>query len=211
MNHEDSKLITHLNSCVHCGLCAESCIYYLTDPDPKYMPATKVDAVAAVYKRYCTFTGKIFPKLVGAKDLTDDTIADMVDLLYGACSMCGRCVKHCSIGVDITYVTRKGREMLSNMGYVPDSLNATVKAAMETGNNMGISDQDFTETIEWLEEDLQFEMDDTEARIPLNEAGKDILYTLNPREPKFFPLSITAMGDFVLVMSGSISSTVYSL
>jgi len=27
----DGKLITHLNSCVHCGLCAESCHYYLSE------------------------------------------------------------------------------------------------------------------------------------------------------------------------------------
>ena len=26
----DSKLETHLNACVRCGLCADSCMYYLT-------------------------------------------------------------------------------------------------------------------------------------------------------------------------------------
>ena len=24
----DSKLVTHLNSCVHCGLCGTSCLFY---------------------------------------------------------------------------------------------------------------------------------------------------------------------------------------
>lgn len=189
----DGKLLTHLNSCVHCGLCAESCVYYLADPQSKYIPAVKVDIVASIYRRYHTMAGKILPGLVGARNLDDQTVQEMVDLLFGSCTMCGRCVPHCSIGVDITHVIKKGREMLSRMGYVPQTLQATINTAIETGNNMGISEQEFTDTLKWLEEDLQFEVNDNTATIPLNEMGRDILYTLNPREPKFFPLSISAM------------------
>lgn len=189
----DGKLLTHLNSCVHCGLCAESCIYYLADPQAKFIPAMKVDLVSSIYRRYYTLTGKLIPGLVGARNLDDKTIDEMTDLLFGACTMCGRCVPHCSIGVDISYIVRKGREILSKMDYVPQSLQATINTAMETGNNMGISNQEFIDTLKWLEEDLQLEVNDSSASIPLNEKGKDILYTLNPREPKFFPLSISAM------------------
>lgn len=189
----NGKLLTHLNSCVHCGLCANSCIYYRTMPEARFIPATKVDLVASIYRRYSTFSGKVFPTLNGARTLDDKTAEEMVDLLFGACTMCGRCTIHCSIGVDISYVIRKGREMLAEMDMIPETLQKSVDLAIETGNNMGISDIDFTETLEWLEEDLQFEVNDESAKIPLNEKGKDILYTLNPREPKFFPLSITAM------------------
>ena len=35
---KDGKLITHLNSCVHCGLCAESCVYYNASPEAKFIP-----------------------------------------------------------------------------------------------------------------------------------------------------------------------------
>ncbi len=190
---EDSKLVTHMNSCVHCGLCANSCVYYKASPEAKYIPATKVDLVASIYRRYKTFTGKTFPQLVGARKLDNETADEMVDLLFGACTMCGRCVSHCSIGVDISYVVRKGREMLSNMDMVPESLQSTINSALKTGNNMAIPTEEFVETLQWLEEDLQFEVDDDDANIPLDEKGKDILYTLNPREPKFFPLSISAM------------------
>lgn len=187
------KLLTHLNSCVHCGLCAESCVYYLVDPQAKFIPATKVELVSSIYRKYKTFTGKVAPGLVGARKLDDATVEEMVDLLYGACTNCGRCVTHCSIGVDISYVVKTGREMLANMGYVPKTLQSTVDASLETGNGMSIPTDEFVETLEWLEEDLQLDVDDDKANIPLNEKGKDILYTLNPREPKFFPLSISAM------------------
>jgi Fe-S oxidoreductase len=193
LKNQDGKLLTHLNACVHCGLCAESCIYYRAFDEARFIPAKKVDLVSSIYRRYATTTGKLFPGLVGARQLDDDTAKEMVDLLFGACTMCGRCTTHCSVGVDISYVVRKGREMLSNMDMIPETLQKTVDSALETGNNMGISKQDFVETLEWLEEDLQFEVDDDDAKIPLDEKGKDILYTLNPREPKFFPLSISAM------------------
>ncbi|MDR4987403.1 MAG: (Fe-S)-binding protein [Bacteroidales bacterium] len=210
---QDSKLITHLNSCVHCGLCAESCLYYIATGNEDLIPARKVDLVTSIYKRYCTLTGKIAPKLVNARDLDDDTISEMVDLLYGACTLCGRCVKHCSIGVDIEYVIRAGREMLARMDYVPASLQATVDAALESGNNMSISEEDFLDTIEWMEEELQDEVDDTNARIPVNESGKDVLYTLNPREPKFFPLSIAAMAKvfYAAKESWSLSTNMYDV
>lgn len=187
------KLLTHLNSCVHCGLCAESCIYYQVYQDARYVPAKKVDLVASIYRRYFTLSGKTIPWLTGARDLDEETVQEMTDLLYGACTMCGRCTAHCSIGVDIAYLVETGRTMLSNMGYVPKTLQSTVDAAIQTGNNMSIMPEEFIDTIKWLEDDLRFEVNDEHASIPLDLPGKKIMYTLNPREPKFFPLSISAM------------------
>jgi Fe-S oxidoreductase len=188
-----SKLLTHLNSCVHCGLCAESCIYYMTNHDDRFTPARKVDIVSSIYRRYRTLTGKAVPWLVNARELNRETADEMVDLLFGACTMCGRCTMHCSIGVDIAYLVRVGRTMLSNLGMVPATLQSTVNAAVETGNNMSIPTDEFIATLKWMEEELIDEVANPNARIPVDEAGAKILYTLNPREPKFFPLSISAM------------------
>lgn len=188
-----SKLLAHVNACVHCGLCAESCVYYRFRPGEHFVPGKKADVVSSVYRRYNTLSGKIFPWLTRARKLDDATIEDMVDLLYGSCTMCGRCNKHCSVGVDIEFLIRTGRAMLAEMGYVPETLQKTVDAAITTGNNMGIPTHEFIDTLQWLEEDLQYEVNDDKALIPINEKGRNILYTLNPREPKFFPLSISAM------------------
>ncbi|MFH2096708.1 MAG: (Fe-S)-binding protein [Bacteroidota bacterium] len=189
----DPKLVTSLNSCVHCGLCAKSCVFYLAFNDSKYIPAHKVEIVSSVYRRYCTLTGRTLPFLVNARKMDDKLIEEMVDILYGGCTMCGRCVKHCSIGVDIEYVVRRGRTMLADMGYVPATLQATVNAALETGNNMAIPEDEFLDTIQWMEEEMQDDLNDPEAKIPVNIPDMNVLYTINPREPKFFPLSIAAM------------------
>lgn len=190
--HTDSKLVTHLNACVHCGLCDSSCLFFKTFNEPKYIPGKKVDMVASIYRRYCTFLGKVAPKIANARELTEDVIPELVDELFGSCTMCGRCVKHCSIGVDIPFVVRTGRRMLAAMGCVPASLQATVDAALKTKNNMAIPKEDYIDTIEWMQEELQDELETEETLIPLNKENSELLYTLNPREPKFFPLSIAA-------------------
>jgi len=212
-NQADSKLVTHLNSCVHCGLCAESCIYYLATKDNLLTPARKVDLVASIYRRYYTFIGKFWPGLVNARELNEETADEMVDLLFGACTMCGRCTMHCSIGVDIDFLVRVGRTMLSNMGLVPATLQSTVNAAVETGNNMSIPNDEFVTTLKWMEEELINEVNDSNAKIPINESGKKILYTLNPREPKFFPLSISAMAKifFAAGESWTLSTQMYDV
>lgn len=209
----DSKLVTHLNACVHCGLCADSCMYYKSMKEDKFIPARKVELVASLYRRYCTLTGMIAPKLVNARELDEKMAEEMVDILFGACTLCGRCVKHCSIGVDIAYVVRIGRQMLAAMGLVPATLQATVDAALTAGNNMAIPTEEFVDTIKWMEEELIDEMKDENARIPLDEKDKNILYTLNPREPKFFPLSISAMAKvfYAAKESWTLSSTMYDV
>jgi Fe-S oxidoreductase len=65
---------------------------------------------------------------------------------------------------------------------------------MEKGNNMGIAKDDWLETVEWIEEELQEDIDDPEAKLPLDEKGATYFYTINPREAMFFPLSIAAVG-----------------
>jgi Fe-S oxidoreductase len=212
-NQMDGRLSTHLNSCVHCGLCAESCLFYLASGDERLTPARKVDLVASVYRRYCTTAGKIIPWLTGARSLDEHTTDEMVDLLFGACTMCGRCTLHCSIGVDIPFIVHTGRKMLSEMGLVPASLQSTVTTALETGNNMGIPACDFKDTLQWMEEELIDEVQNPEARIPLDEPGKRILYTLNPREPKFFPLSISAMARIFYAAgeSWTLSTNMYDI
>lgn len=210
---DNGRMTSYLNSCVHCGLCAESCIFYLTSNDPRFIPARKVDIVASLYRRYNTITGRLLPGLTGARDLDEKSIKEMIDLLYGSCTMCGRCTLHCSIGLDISEVVRLGRNMLSTMDLVPATLQSTVKAAIETGNNMAIPKEDLVDTIKWLEEDLQFELDDPKATIPLDEPGKTVIYTLNPREPKFFPLSISAMAKIFYLAgeSWTLSTKMYDV
>ncbi len=184
----------YLNSCVRCGLCSDSCHYYLTDGEIQSVPAHKLGLLTAVFKRHFSLVGRTAPALVGAGELDRDMVSRWVDSLFGRCSLCGRCSANCSIGLNILYLIRAGRSALASIGLVPDGLRSTVETALEKGNNMGIPREGWVETVEWLEGELQTEVNDPRARLPLDKKGARLLYTVNPREPMFFPLSILAAG-----------------
>jgi len=190
----DHKYAAYVNSCVHCGLCADSCHYYLTHEDFQSIPAHKLNLVIGVFKKYFSLMGKIFPAWVGAKKLEKEMIREWVDSLYGRCSLCGRCSINCSIGLNIPYLIRAARGALTAIGLVPPGLDSTINTAVEKGNNMGIAKDDWIETLEWIEEELQEELDDPGAKLPLDVQGAKYFYTINPREAMFFPLSISAVG-----------------
>lgn len=189
-----SDYAAFLNSCVRCGLCADSCHYYLVNQDIKSMPAYKLNLIARVFKRYSTQTGKRLPRWVGAEGMSQKIVKEWIDSLFGRCSLCGRCSLNCTMGINIPYIIRTARGALAEVGLVPPGLQSTVDTALKSGNNMGISKEDWLETIEWLEEELQQEVDDPEAKLPIDTKGRKILYTINPREAMFFPLSIAAAG-----------------
>jgi Fe-S oxidoreductase len=188
----DGRLRTHLSSCVHCGLCGASCHYYLRYGEARFIPGNKADQLARLYRRYHTVLGRLLPRWVGARALDEKAVEEMVDVIFGGCTMCGRCTIHCSVGVDIPLLVRTARSLLLELGLLPKGLKSTVEAAVTTGNNMAIPREELVDTLRWLEEDLRLELGDDRAAIPLDAPGKHVLYTLNPREPKFFPLSISA-------------------
>jgi Fe-S oxidoreductase len=78
------------------------------------------------------------------------------------------------------------------MGLVPADLQATVDNSLRHGNNMAITREDWVETVDWLQDELRAETGDPLAEMPMDRHGAKILFTVNPREPKFFPLSLQA-------------------
>ncbi len=208
-----SEYAACLNSCVHCGLCADSCHYYLSNKETPSLPAYKLGLVASVFKRYFSFSGKNFPRWAGAREFNPETVREWVDTLFGRCTLCGRCFLNCSMGLNIPYLIRAARNALVILNLVPPGLDSTVATALEKGNNMGIPKQEWIETVRWLEEELQKEVRDPEARLPMDKRGEKLLYTINPREPMFFPLSIVAAGKifYAAKESWTLSSENYDL
>jgi len=189
-----SDYAAFLNSCVRCGLCADSCQYYLTFRDVESIPAYKINLIAKVFKKYHTQAGKRISRWLGAEEISQVLVREWIDTLFGRCSLCGRCALNCTMGINIPYVIRTARGALAEVGLVPPGLQSTVDTAIKSGNNMGISKEDWLETVEWLEEELQQEVNDSNARLPVDARGSKFLYTINPREAMFFPLSISAVG-----------------
>ncbi|MCX6571557.1 MAG: hypothetical protein NT006_09110, partial [Candidatus Aminicenantes bacterium] len=72
------SLVVSMTACVHCGLCAESCHYFLARPDdPTMTPVWKADQIRKIFKRHIDWTGRVAPWWVkagsprGDEDLND--------------------------------------------------------------------------------------------------------------------------------------------
>ncbi len=76
------SLQVFMDICVKCGACTDKCHYFIGTADPKNMPVARQDLLRKVYRRYFTFAGKYFPKLVGAIDLTEEVIRDMYSYFH---------------------------------------------------------------------------------------------------------------------------------
>jgi len=193
-NSLHSEFAAYLSTCAHCGLCADSCHYYLTSEETENIPAYKLSLVTKVFKHSYDPFAKKAPRLFGARSLDKKMINEWIDVLFGRCTLCGRCAINCTMGINIPYLIRAARGALASAGLVPPGLQSTVDTALDKGNNMGISKEDWLETIEWLEDELKEETGDKQAGLPIDRKGMRLLYTINPREAMFFPLSISAVG-----------------
>jgi Fe-S oxidoreductase len=186
------QLEASLEVCVRCGICADTCHYYLADPKPEHVPAYRAEQLRKVYRGLFDPVGKVAPGWVGAAPLDQELIGKLIESAFGSCTMCGRCVINCPMGVDTRHIIRTARAMLTAIDMTPEGLKATVNVHLEAGNNMGVSPEDYLETVEWMEEELQAELDDPQVKIPVDKKNARLLYTFNPREVKYFPYLISA-------------------
>jgi Fe-S oxidoreductase len=162
-----------LDSCVKCGACTDKCHYYLGTSDPKNMPVARQDLLRKVYRRYFTFAGKYFPKLVGATDLTQDVLDDWYSYFH-QCSQCRRCSVFCPYGIDTAEISMAAREIMDRIGLGQKYCNEIINKVFKIGNNLGLPGPALEDTLEGLEEDV---FDDTgvEVKYPLDKKGAEIL------------------------------------
>ena len=167
------SLQVYLDSCVKCGACTDKCHYYLGTQDPKNMPVGRQDLLRKVYRRYFTFAGKYFPKLVGAADLTEEVLNDWYSY-YHQCSQCRRCSVFCPYGIDTAEISMAAREIMDRIGVGQKYCNEIIGKVHKIGNNLGLPGPALADTLEGLEEDVEFDTD-VKVRFPLDEKGADIL------------------------------------
>ena len=162
-----------LDACVHCGACTDKCHYFLGTADPNNMPVARQDLMRKVYRRYFTLPGKIVPWLVGAEDLTKETL-DKWHNYYHQCSECRRCSVYCPYGIDTAEITMAGREILNYVGVGQKYSSEILNKVQKIGNNLGLPGPALEDTLEGLEEDI---LDDTgvAVKIPLDVKGAEIL------------------------------------
>jgi Fe-S oxidoreductase len=173
LNGKYRSLQVFLDSCVKCGACTDKCHYYLGTSDPKNMPVARQDLYRKVYRRYYTFAGKYFPKLVGATDLTKEVLDDWYSYFH-QCSQCRRCSVFCPYGIDTAEISMAAREVMDAVGIGQKYCNEIIGKVYKIGNNLGLPEPALADTLEGLEEDIE---DDTgvAVKLPLDQKGAEVL------------------------------------
>lgn len=167
------SLKVYLDSCVHCGACSDKCHYFIGTQDPKNMPVARQDLFRSVYRRYFTLPGKIFPNLVGARDLTREVL-DEWHTYFHQCSECRRCSVFCPYGIDTAEITMAAREVLNSIGYGQKYSNEIIGKVHRIGNNLGLPSAALADTLLGLEEDTKEETG-VDVRFPLDQKGAEVL------------------------------------
>ncbi len=186
------QMVTSLAGCVHCGMCIETCHYVLANPgDPTYAPVYKADQIRKIFKRHYDWTGSVFPWWVKSKSIhTDEELEELKDTIFGKCTNCRRCSINCPMGVDYATFNRMARGLLVSVGVMPEGVAVVSKDQWEIGNQMGVLKEEYLDTLDWMQEELQSEFEDPNIKIPVDKQNCDVVYSINPREVKYDPRTI---------------------
>ena len=82
----DTPIASYFSSCVHCGLCAEACLFHNETGDPKYTPIHKLEPLRRVWKQEYTLLGKLGKMLGLSKPVTDAELTEWEPLVYDSCT-----------------------------------------------------------------------------------------------------------------------------
>ncbi len=182
----DAPVAAFFSSCVHCGICATACPFYVETGDPKYTPILKVEPLRLVWESEFTLWGRIKGMIGLQKKVTDEMLAEWEELVYDSCSMCARCSMVCPVGNDIQGMVRKTREGMVASGHAPEGLIGASVRAVKTGSPMGL---------QW--KTLQVQIDHVEAstglKVPIDQQGADYLVMLSSMEVINFPEYLEAI------------------
>jgi len=170
---ESRALRVYLDACVRCGGCSDKCHYFLGTGDPKNMPVARQNLLRKIYRRYFTLSGKLFPRLVGAEDLTREVLDEWYSYFH-QCSQCRRCSVFCPYGVDTAEISMAARDIMDSIGLGQKYSNEIIGKVFNIGNNLGLQPKALKATLAGLEEEIE-EDTGVPVRLPVDEKGVDIL------------------------------------
>ena len=186
----DAPIASYFESCVHCGLCAEACLFFTESRDPKYTPIHKVEPLRRIYEQEYTLLGRIKKRLGLSKPVTDEELDEWRPLVYDSCTMCARCSLVCPVGNDIVYMVRKFREGMAISGHAPEGVIGATKRTVELGSPMGVR-------LPAVKAQIGHAKDDTGLDVPLDVEGAEYLVLLSSMEIINFPEYLAAIAKIM--------------
>lgn len=182
----DTPIASFFSSCVHCGMCADACLFYTETGNPKYTPIHKLEPLRRVWQQEYTLIGRLGRMLGLCKPVSEEELRDWSELVYDSCTLCGRCSMVCPVGNDITYMVRKMREGMAVSGHAPEGVIGATKRTVELGSPMGVK-------LQALQAQIRGQEAETGLTIPIDVQGADYMALLSSMEIINFPEYLGAL------------------
>lgn len=158
----------NISECLTCGACNSRCTWFDGEGGPLPRQIIRMAALG------------LDEQLVNSNMIWD-------------CLLCNRCTQGCPMGITMDQVVRKARSLALADEKIPGDIKKGIKNRLELGDVNGLTTEEFVETVEWVSEEFEDEVDDPNAQIPHDIKGTKLLYLPNPRELGLNLLHLTAM------------------
>ena len=89
LNKLDGRKAVDLDTCIHCGMCAEACPFYETTQNEKYAPVYKYRLLRRVYRREMSPMRWLYKPFT--RDITIHDLKEWRHYVFDACTGCARC------------------------------------------------------------------------------------------------------------------------
>jgi len=185
-----------LDICVRCGACADKCHFYIGSGDPKNTPVLRTELLRSVYRRYFTLAGKLFGRLAGARELTEDVLKEWFYYFY-QCTECRRCSVFCPYGIDTCEITMMARELLDLVGCNINWIIEPASNCYRTGNHLGVPPHAFKQSIEFAVQEVK-DATGVTVEAPINRKGAEVLFIAPSADYFGTPHWFTLMGYLML-------------
>jgi Fe-S oxidoreductase len=180
MRRLDASNAAYLETCLHCGMCAEACHFYLGTGQAKYTPIHKVDPLKRFYRRE---TGPLrwLYRLV-TRDITAAELESYQELVFDSCTECGRCDLMCPMGIQISPMIGIMREALTAAELAPPAFRA-LKSEQATGRRvLGVGQAEIKA--------LAARITAEGIKVPIDSERADVVYFATALDVRLFPDSV---------------------
>jgi len=182
----DGPAAAFFSSCVHCGMCADACLFYTETGNPAYTPVNKLEPMRRLWAQEYTLFGRLKKAIGLSRPITDAELGEWSERVYDTCSLCGRCSMVCPVGNDISYLIRRIREGLAAAGHAPEGLVAASTRSVEIGSPMGVR-------LPALQAQARHIEENTGLAIPFDQEGAEYMVLLSSMEVINFPEYLEAI------------------
>jgi len=171
-----------LDSCLHCGMCAEACHFYEATQDEKYAPVYKYRLLRRFYRREMSPMRWFYRPFT--RDISGADLKEWQHLVYEACTGCGRCDMICPMGIKISAAIRVVRHGLAAAGYVPPEMRILRDEQRDQNTQFGVG----AEKLKALVAELSAQGID----VPLDRDQADVMLLTTAVEVLLFPDALAA-------------------